>query len=175
MNMMSFLAALSLGTSVISASLPVDEPTAIKLAPQIKALLDDLLRQAGPDTNGAGPVARPTVAPAPPMDPMEKALPELITQIQKLMNHLLEDANIELDEDAKGPAPAAAPTTSAAPRQAGQSRLGPWSTALTTGTLRTPTLRGAQLTPSGPLGGRGLKGGAPRLSAAEWRQIFPAK
>ena len=124
MKMLS-LASITVFCAALLSPARADEPQAIKLAPQIQAMLAELLKTAdgepAPDAAPANPAPAPDAATAP---------------------------------TAKAPVSASnQPVTS----------------------LRTSSLRTGGLMTSASLGGHGLSGGTPRLTAAEWRQQFPVR
>jgi hypothetical protein len=100
----------------------------------------------------------------------------LTPQVQALLNELSKMEGAQpAPEAAPTPAPAmpatpapTAPVSSPAPAT-GLKRVA----TLTATALRTGALGTSRLMPSAPLSGRGLTGGAPRLSADDWRQLFP--
>jgi hypothetical protein len=156
-----FLAAASLGTLFIASPVRAQSPDATtQHLSQVKALLNDLLKQADP-------AAKPTPPPQTQLaqTPSQNASPETLVQLQKLLAQLLGNVKAETDSDTPDPAPAAAAAN-------GQKAAPTSSTGLNTPSLTTPSLNSAHLMPSGPLDGRGTKGGTPRLSDADWHQLF---
>ena len=148
------------GLLLIASPVHAQSPDSLKNFSQVKALLDDLLRQA--NANPAEKTEKPSPAPQaqPAPIPSQDISPETLTQLQKLLNQLLKNLKEETDADTPAPAPAANDQKSAPAN----------STSLT-----TPTLHSAHLMPSGPLDAHGTKGGTPRLSDTDWRQLFPSK
>ena len=104
--------------------------------------------------SGAARAADPQPAPAAPD----------VAKLLAMLNQLATEADVPGaaadPEPAPAPAPAPAATPAPAPRPASR--------------LLTPHLRGATLTPSGPLGGRGPGATVPVTESA-WRALFPLK
>lgn len=131
MKTLSLVSATVFCATLLPAPTRADDPPAIKLAPQIQAMLAELLKNAeGEPAADAAPANPP---PAPP---------------------------------ATATTPAATAPAAKAPGTAANQPV----TSLQTGTLRTGSLM-----TSAPLGGHGLTGGTPRLTAEEWRQLFPGR
>jgi hypothetical protein len=172
MKTFTHLAVLGLGTILGASPVRAQSPDATKHLSQVKALLDDLLKQTNADP--AEKTEKPSPAPQtqPAQTKSQDISPETLTQLQKLLNQLLKSAKAETDDGTQGSAPAPAPTTTANGQKPASMTN---STGLTTPALKSPALNSAHLMPSGPLDGRGLKGGTPRLSDADWRQLFLSK
>jgi hypothetical protein len=92
---------------------------------------------------------------------------KLTPQIQAMLAQMLKATEAQLGEDAEPADPETAPAGDA-PKS--RSALKEPSAGLSTGGLRTGSLM-----TSAPLGGRGLVGGAPRMTNEEWRQRFPLR
>jgi hypothetical protein len=97
--------------------------------------------------------------------------------VQALLDELLKaDGAQPASESDSTPTPAAAPSAAPAPVASGTKSVGQKAVSMLMSiALKTGTLGSSHLASSGLLGGRGLTGGTPTLSAADWRQLFPLK
>ncbi len=102
---------------------------------------------------------------------------KLTPEVQALLKDLLKQMDVDPEETKPQATPAAptappatAPATSSTPVTAPKTEPAPSSTSLRTGSLQTSGLQ-----PSASLGGRGMAGGTPRLSIADWRLLFPLR
>jgi hypothetical protein len=167
MKTFSLFTIVGLGTILAASPVRAQSPDPTRHLAPVKALLDDLLKQAYADpSEKTAPAPQPQTAPA----TSQGITPETLIQLQKLLNQLLKDTQAtEADDGAPKPAPAP-PATAPAPATAQKPASALGATGLT-----TPTLRSAHVMPSGPIDGHGMKGGTPRLSDDDWHQLFLSK
>ncbi|HEY3900701.1 MAG TPA: hypothetical protein VGM54_18980 [Chthoniobacter sp.] len=165
MKTFTLLAVLGLGTLLVASPVRAQSPDATKHLSQVKALLDDLLKQTNADPGEKTEKPAPASPEKPAQASSQEISPETLTQLQKLLNQLLKLANAQANDATPEPEPAPAPATN---------EQKPASPTNSTG-LTTPSLNSAHLMPSGPLDAHGTKGGTPRLSDIDWRQLFSSK
>lgn len=172
MKIFSLLAALTLRTTFLATPVRADDMKAVQFAPQVRALLNDLLKTANAGSTDGATSAAPVTGPATPAAPAttQKIPPELLPQVMALLDELRKTASADSNDGVKP----AAPSTTPIPRTAPAAEQSAPSSLLVTG-LKTSTLGASHLAPSASLGGHGLTGGASRLSDGDWRQLFPVK